>query len=214
MWRYLALFLAASPAPACEIALVLGVDVSNSIDASEYDLQVQGMAQAFADPVVGEALIAAQGAIAVVQWSGIGEQEVSLQWMRVRDEIELAQLQLRLGLLERPFQKSDTAVGEALAVMVDLLAAAPNCERRVIDFAGDGINNAGDSPSDIRAVAVAQGIVINGLGIDRVGLSVTTYYRNFVIGGRGAFVMTARGYRDFARAIRAKLLRELVKPVS
>lgn len=210
----LALLLAGTPARACEIALVLGVDVSNSIDASEYGFQVQGMAEALADPVIAEALAKAQAAVAVVQWSGAGQQEVSLPWLRVRNQRDIEALAFRIGLLARPYQKSDTAVGEALAAMVALMVDVPDCQRRVIDFSGDGVNNAGDPPADIRAVAVAAGIVINGLAIDRVGLSVTQYYRNHVIGGRGAFVMTARGYRDYARAIRAKLLRELAKPVS
>ncbi len=203
-----------SPARACEIALVLGVDVSNSIDAFEYDLQVRGMAEALSDPVIEEALISMQASIAVVQWSGMGEQQISVSWTRVRGPQDLGQLQTEIAMLSRPFTKSDTAVGEALASMVALLDLARNCGRRVIDFAGDGINNAGEPPSDVRAQAVADGIVINGLGIDRVGLSVTQYYRNNVIGGRGSFVMTAKGYRDFPQAIKAKLLRELVKPVS
>ena len=201
-------------APACEIALVLGVDVSNSIDAFEYDLQIRGMAQALADPVIEEALLSMQASIAVVQWSGAGQQDISLPWMQVRSPPDLALLQARVGQLQRPFVKSDTAVGQAMASMVVALDQAPHCERRVIDFAGDGVNNAGIAPNDIRADAVANGIVINGLGIDRIGLSVTQYSRSNVIGGRGSFVMTAKGYRDFARAIRAKLLRELVKPVS
>ena len=201
-------------APACEIALVLGVDVSNSIDAFEYDLQIRGMEEAMLDPVIEEALLSMRASIAVVQWSGSGEQEISLPWMQVRGQPELALLQARIGQLQRPFVKSDTAVGQAMASMVALLDQAPQCQRRVIDFAGDGVNNAGIAPNEIRADAVANGITINGLGIDRVGLSVTQYYRNNVIGGRGSFVMTAKGYRDFARAIKAKLLRELVKPVS
>ncbi|MGQ0485867.1 MAG: DUF1194 domain-containing protein, partial [Hyphomicrobiales bacterium] len=35
------------------------------------------------------------------------------------------------------------------------------------------------------------------------------YYRDRVITGAGSFVEPARGFEDFARAIREKLLREL-----
>jgi Ca-activated chloride channel homolog len=208
------LCLAALPAGACDIALVLGVDVSNSIDASEYALQVQGMAQALDDPAVAGALIEAGAAIALVQWSGMGEQELSLDWAELRDEAGLQALRRQMSLLERPFEGSDTAVGEALAVMTRVLRSAPDCRRQVVDFAGDGVNNAGERPSQARAEALEQGVVINGLGIDRLGQSVTEYYRGHVIGGDGAFVMTARGYGDFARAFRAKLLREVERPGS
>ncbi len=155
-WLALAVLFWTGPTRACDIALVLGVDVSNSIDASEYDLQAHGMAQAFADPDIAEALIAAQAAIAVVQWSGPGEQEVSLDWLQVRNRFEMDALRLRISLLSRPFEKSDTAVGEALAAMVTLLDRAPRCERRVVDFAGDGVNNAGNPPAQVRARALER----------------------------------------------------------
>ena len=57
--------------------------------------------------------------------------------------------------------------------------------------------------------AEARGIVINALGIegDRPGLRQT--YEATVIAGPGAFVMAAESRADFARALRAKLVREI-----
>jgi hypothetical protein len=66
---------------------------------------------------------------------------------------------------------------------------------------------------DARDLAVAQGIVVNGLAIEagsawRDGALAAAYERS-VIGGPGAFVMRAEDRRDFARAMRAKLIREI-----
>ena len=201
-------------AAACNIALVLGVDVSHSIDHGEYGYQVIGMVAALDDPVIASALIDAQAAVAVVQWSGTDQQEVSIPWTRIGSRQSLATLQMRLRTLQRPWSMSNTAVGSAISRMTALFADVPDCKRRVIDFSGDGINNAGPLPVEPRHDAMAAGITINGLAIDRVGLSVTQYYRRHVIAGRDAFVETARGYRDYPRAFRKKLFRELLPPSS
>ena len=64
----LALDLGLAPVAAlgCETALLLSIDTSGSIDRGEYRLQVQGLADALADPDVAEALVRGQVALAVV----------------------------------------------------------------------------------------------------------------------------------------------------
>lgn len=208
------MLLAATRATACDLALVLGVDVSHSIDNGEYALQIGGMAEALSDPVIAEALVSQATAVTVIQWSGVGEQEVSIPWVQVRTKAAVRALAQRMRTLRRPWDSSNTAVGEALFFMANAFEAVPECGRRVIDFAGDGINNAGPLPVDARQRALREGITINGLAVDRIGLSVTQYFRGHVIAGRAAFVETARGYRDFPRAIRRKLFRELLPPSS
>lgn len=62
---------------------------------------------------------------------------------------------------------------------------------------------------------MADGVTVNGVAIE-IGegtTALTDYYRQFVATPEG-FVMTAAGLKDFPRAIHAKLLRELTKPVS
>ena len=199
---------------ACQLALVLGVDVSHSIDNGEYALQVGGMAEALADPVIADALASQETAVTVVQWSGVGEQEISIPWVQIRTPRDARVLAQRMRTLRRPWDSSNTAVGEALTFMARTFDAVPGCERRIIDFSGDGINNAGPLPQDARIRALEDGITINGLAVDRIGLSVTQYFRGHVIAGRAAFVETARGYRDYPRALRRKLFRELLPPSS
>ena len=62
--------LAAEPV---SLELLLAVDVSGSVDAGEFRLQIQGIARAFGDPLVLEVIrsLGEQGiAVALVQWSG------------------------------------------------------------------------------------------------------------------------------------------------
>ena len=66
-----------------------------------------------------------------------------------------------------------------------------------------------------RDEAVAAGIQINALAVaaagqvTRFGEPLAETYRREVIGGPGAFVVTAEDRRDIARALRAKLVREI-----
>lgn len=212
-WLVLALLLPLR-ALGCDIALVLGVDVSHSIDNSEYGFQIIGMVEALDDPLVASALIDAQAAVTVVQWSGLGEQEISIPWVRVVSQQSLRALQMQMRTMGRPWSMSNTAVGDALTTMVGQFDQVPDCGRRIIDFSGDGINNTGPLPIGPRRLAMERGVTINGLAIDRLGLSVTQYYKGHVLTGRDAFVITARGYRDYPRALRKKLLRELLPPSS
>jgi Ca-activated chloride channel homolog len=78
-----------SPVRACEVALLLAIDVSGSIDAGEYALQTQGLAAALEDPAVTEILLRGQVALAVTHWSGQGRQALVMPWRRMlsMDEI-------------------------------------------------------------------------------------------------------------------------------
>lgn len=204
----------ATPVLACKIALVLGIDVSHSIDNFEYRLQIEGTADALRDPVIRDILIESQAAVAVVQWSGAAQQQVSVPWIRITSHRALGLLEQRIRSILRPWDDSNTGVGAALSQMTALFQTVPDCARKIIDFSGDGISNSGPLPIGPRVEAQKRGIVINGLAIDRVGRSVTEYFKGHVIAGSGAFVVTATGFRDYPRAIRMKLLRELLPPAS
>ena len=71
---------------------------------------------------------------------------------------------------------------------------------------------------EARERALKAGVTINGLPIinGRTGPNgmepakdLDLYYRDCVIAGPGAFIVVARGFRDFARAVRRKLFLEL-----
>ena len=64
----------------------------------------------------------------------------------------------------------------------------------------------------MRDSAIAEGVTVNGLAILNEDPSVDHYFKTNVIGGSGAFLLSATDYRDFARAIKQKLLREIAGP--
>lgn len=206
--------LLAGHALACDTALVLTIDTSGSIDRGEYRLQTDGLADALADPEVADALVAGQVALAVVQWSGAGQQALSLPWKRMLGHDAVADFSAAARGLERAFAGSDTAVGEAIGFSVDQFAAVDDCRRRVIDISGDGPINAGRPLGPARAAALAADIAINAVAIEDAGRSIpiSEFYRRAVI-TPGGFVLTARGLADYPRAMREKLLREVAKPL-
>ena len=131
--------------------------------------------------------------------------------MRTRQDI--ASFAQTTRSLPRAFTGSDTAVGQAISFAAAQFAAVPDCSRHIIDISGDGPENAGHTTARARRSAIAQNITINAIAIEDMGLSapISSFYRNWVITPKG-FVMTARGLDDYPRTLRAKLLRELIKP--
>jgi Ca-activated chloride channel homolog len=207
-------FALANPVRACELALVLAIDVSGSIDAGEYAFQMQGLADALEDGVIADALVQGQVALSVVQWSGAGEQLNSIPWRRMLSPRHVAEFADEVRGLRRRWTDSKTAIGDLLAYAGPLFAAVPDCRRRVLDISGDGQINAGEPTGPARARLIARGVTINGIAIDRVGFSIARYYRTDIIGGFDAFVMASRGYSDYPRSIREKLFREVIRPSS
>ncbi|PVA08208.1 DUF1194 domain-containing protein [Thalassorhabdomicrobium marinisediminis] len=206
----LALGLAAAPAAACDTALLLTIDVSNSIDAAEYALQTDGMADAVLDDEVAEALIEGRVALAVMQWSGVDRQALTIPWHKVRTRADVQDFAAQARLMPRAFVQSDTAPGDAILFALAQFATAPACARRVIDISGDGTPNAGRDTRAAARRAEQSGVTINAIAIESMGLAITTFYRRHVI-TRDGFVITARRHRDYPRAIREKILREVAR---
>jgi Ca-activated chloride channel homolog len=200
---------------ACGMALLLAMDVSGSVDASEYRLQVDGLAAGLRDPEVQAALLGHRAAVAVVQWSGLGEQELSIPWVRMEEPAAIEALAVRVEEMRRAFRLGNTGVGEAISFSTAQFDAVTDCMLWVLDVSGDGDENVGFTVGTARRDAMARGIIINGLAIEGpgTGRSITNFYRAWVV-TPGGFVETAVNHHDFARAIRYKLLRELVAPIS
>ncbi len=65
---------------------VLAVDASSSVSAAEFELQIQGLAQAFRDPRVLQAIRASGDlglAVSLVQWSDNRKQFLAVDWTLV-----------------------------------------------------------------------------------------------------------------------------------
>jgi Ca-activated chloride channel family protein len=193
---------------ACDTALVLTIDVSNSIDTAEYRLQTDGLADALQDPEIIDTMVSGASAITVVQWSGVDKQTVSIPWTEVRTALDAQWLSQQARLMQRAFVLSDTAPAEAIYFSLALFDDVPNCNRKVIDVSGDGTPNGGSDVRAARNAAETAGVTINGIAIESMGLAITNFFRGAVI-TRNGFVMTARTHREYPATIRAKILREL-----
>ena len=193
---------------ACETALVLTIDVSNSVDPSEYRIQTHGLADALEDGEVIDAMVSGNVAVAVVQWSGEDRQELTIPWTRITSALDVADLALEARTMTRAFVLSDTAPAEAIYFSLNLFDQVPDCVRKVIDVSGDGTPNAGTETRDARRAAELAGVTINGIAIESMGLAITNFFQGAVI-TRDGFVMTARTHREYPEAIRKKIIREL-----
>ena len=204
--------LAAQPAKACGLELVLAMDVSRSVVNAEFDLQMGGLADAFRDPEIMEAIRWMPGGamVTVTQWSGPSNQAQMIGWRHLTDEAQSRAFAEEIDAMPRQFFAAYTAVGEALwhADKVGQTNPRP-CRHRVIDISGDGASNRGRAPRGIADGLAAKGITVNGLAIKGAKPDPEAYYTAEVIAGPGAFLEVAAGFEDYAEAIRRKLLREM-----
>lgn len=208
---------------ACRQALALGLDVSGSVDEREYRLQLDGLAQAFSAPMVRDRLLAMPDApvrILIYEWSGPGDQRILAPWSEMADDVDVAILIELLRQKVRTESSPGTALGLAMMAGADFLDQQSQCWKRTLDLSGDGKSNLGPRPREVKPALARRGITINGLviGVDdpQIGdtrqaeiAELSSYYRAEVIVGPEAFVQTALGYEDYARAMEIKLLREL-----
>lgn len=216
-----------------DVALVLAVDISYSMDLDELSLQRAGYVQALRSPEVHKAIAnGATGRIAITyfEWAGHNIQHHLVPWM-VIDNAETAMAVASL-LEQQPIRRGQrTSVSAAIDFGVRQIEDGPfRALRKVIDVSGDGPNNSGRPVTVARDEAVAKGISINGLPITlkRPGYldiaDLDAYYEDCVIGGRQAFAIAITTREQFATAIRSKLIMEisadeppygpLVKPAS
>jgi len=198
-----------------DLALILAVDCSYSVDSREFLLQMQGLAQAFLSPEVQAAISGGARqriAVAVVQWSDDRNQHLSLPWTLIATPADAQALAARLAAMPRQLAEGGTSISAALAYSEALFARAPAAARRVIDVSTDGRNNNGPPVSPMRDRLVAQGITINGLTILNDWPTLNHYFEQRVAGGEGHFVIPADDYEAYAQAILRKLLREITGP--
>ena len=207
---------------AVDLELVLAVDVSLSMDDDEQRLQRDGYVAAFRDPGILDAIKSGlHGRIAVsyVEWAGSRLQSVVVPWHVIETSKDAHAF--AASLAGQPIGRALlTSISEAVLTSSRLFESSPaRGLRRVIDVSGDGPNNTGVPVELARDRVVASGIIINGLAIElgsgTGGFSyfdlpdLDRYYEDCVIGGAGAFVLLVRDKREFASAIRQKLLLEI-----
>lgn len=228
----------AQPLQPAAVALVVSVDVSQSVDDARFNLQMEGIAAALEDPEVVAAMTGNAGGtfFTMVTWADRASSDVD--WHRIATRADARAVAARVRATPRRGGEF-TCLGEMFRTVAGrVIPALPAAaERIVVDVSGDGIDNCTD-PESVRvkqAELLGAGVTINGLPIlvpdendvvgagayrapgyglratpltqERVGLE--QWYREYVVGGPGAFLLTASGYSDFARALRRKFVIEV-----
>jgi hypothetical protein len=215
----LALALLATEAAAqdTDLELVLLADASGSISNAELAFQRQSYAEAITDPRVLDAIAnTAYGSIAVTYVEWATTQGVVVPWTRIAT---IDQSQAFADALSGPPRGATgrNAIGSALLFGRDLIEGNDiDGWRKVIDFSGDSVNNyTGPSIAEARAQVLAAGVTINALPILRPGDpgrahgGLEAAYARQIIGGMGAFVVTADSRAAFAEAVKRKLILEI-----
>jgi hypothetical protein len=200
-------------AVAVDLALVLAVDCSSSVDEGDFRMQMDGIAAALRNPPLFDAIAAgnfSRIAVTLLQWSNWQSQEVAVEWRILAERAELEAFAQETEKAKREWLPGGTGLAAAIAFSIALLESVPVlAARRVIDVSGDGEDNDGGDAGLARDAATARGITINGLPILSGSSTLISYYRNQVIGGPGAFLMPAANMQSFKEAMTGKLLREV-----
>ena len=206
---------------AVDLELVMATDVSRSIDQDEAQLQRQGIAGAFRSKQVIKAISSGflrRIAVAYVDYSSAFHNKVVINWRILHNAKTANDFADELLRAPQTFGRR-TSISDALELATKILETNDiEGTRRVIDVSGDGPNNWGGQVDLVRNAIVKKRITINGLPIinDRSRFmsryylpDLDKYYLGCVIGGPGAFLVVATNFKDFARAVRRKLILEI-----
>lgn len=208
---------------ACRQALSLGLDVSSSVDDTEYKLQLNGVVAALNTPIVTDILFMQPDApirIHVFEWSGPVNQTVIVPWTTLDSPADLASVTTQLRAHTRGVAAPNTAVGSALLAGFAYLEQHPDCWVRTLDLSGDGETNTGPLPEEIPDAQTPNGVTVNGLVVGSGNFfgdivsgqaldDLVLYYEDNVIRGPLAFVEVAENFDDYATTMERKLLKEL-----
>jgi len=219
------LLFAAQPALAVpvDLEIVLAVDVSGSVNDTEYLLQRTGYVNAFNNPVTQNIILYGADqtsgtaddptygkiAVAVVYWAT--DAATRINWTLIDSAASASAFATAFAALtDTPPPNNATGVGNAINFSTSLLTANNNFEgdKWIIDISGDGANNTGPAAAGARDAALLAGVdQINGLAIlGEAGLEA--WYNANVKGGTDAFVLAANDFAAFGSAIQMKLERE------
>jgi len=202
-----------------DTALVLAVDVSQSVNEERFALQMEGIAKAFEDSEVQRSLFSGPHRamfVTLVEWSD--KAMVAVPWTLIASAEDAKAFAETLRKTPRHGAEF-TCMSRALQLVGDkVLPFLPMpANRTVVDVSSDGHDNCNLSPTVdvLRDALVAEGVIINGLPILEGDEAATLepWYKAHVIGGTSAFTVPAHGYADFERAMRRKFVTEISEVV-
>jgi Protein of unknown function (DUF1194) len=197
-----------------DVALVLAVDCSSSVDAGDYQMQMTGIAKAVRSPLILDAIRASplqRLALCLVHWSNARNQTVAVPWIGISERADVEVFARVTEKVTRHWSPGGTGLGAAMRFCTQLLIDLPVAAGRlVVDVSGDGADNENGKLSEARDFAVANGVIINGLPIIYGQQHIEEYYRQNVICGPQAFVVPTSDLRGFPEAMEKKMVRELL----
>jgi hypothetical protein len=198
-----------------DTALVLAVDVSESVNTERYALQMAGISKTFEDPEIQQMILSGPNHsmfVALVEWSS--RAFLSIPWTLITSPGDAEAFAEKIERTPR-FDNQFTCLARALQVVRDkVLPFLPvTANRTIVDVSGDGRDNCNTTPpvDAVRDQLVLGGVTINGLPILEGDEAATLedWYMQHVIGGPAAFLVPALGFPDFERAMRKKFLVEV-----
>jgi hypothetical protein len=221
---------------ALELALV--IDVSGSVDATEFNLQRNGYAAAFQNATIGSAIasFSGSGGIAVGVYFFANNVLEVVSWTQLTSAADAFNFGTLLGGLANPPNGTPAIGGSTLGNSTNIAEGMDRARqgmagnsftgnRLVMDVSGDGIQNTtrnGDAScfgapclTDLQAArdaAAVAGIVVNGLAITDDVSDLDTYYATNLQSGVGSFVLDTT-FATFSTAVASKIGREITGTV-
>lgn len=175
-----------------DTALIVAVDVSQSVDEARYRLQMEGVAQALEDPGVLAAVLGGPNGgilVTVVAWADQAQQV--LGWERIASKADATAVAQKVRALPHTGGEFTCMARMMRSVALDIIPAVPiKAHRVVLDVSGDGIDNCSDRDSlhEERERVLALGATVNGLPIIVPG-------ENDIV-GPGAYRAPGYGFRE------------------
>jgi hypothetical protein len=199
-----------------DVALVLAVDGSGSINTEEFHLQRQAIVSALRDPGVLQAIDNAGSVAATVLFWGDPAwpvQETGFVHIEGQQDVEV----LVTAIESMPRRVlGNTGLSMGLSAALDRLETVRCAHRSVINVSADGSDTViprrkrlAPSLREVRARAEALNVTINALIISSEEHYLKSYFEKQVITGPEAFVMEIGSFSDYAEALRRKLMREI-----
>jgi hypothetical protein len=201
-----------------DLELLLLVDVSGSIDTSEYNLQKTGYVNAFS---ALSSFPAGGMAVAYAEWSGMNQQNLNVPWTLIKNAADAIAFANLINASSRyvPYEENGwTAPGSAINWAAPQFNNDFDGSRLVIDVSGDGSQNDGANTLDASTNAHnTYGIILNGLPIMNepddpdYDPNLATWYQNNIVtpGPGGGFMVVAVNFDSFGDAVTTKIGREI-----
>lgn len=201
-----------------DLELALVIDVSGSVNQTEFELQRDGYVDAFRSLAIKQAIQdGALGRIAVSTILFGSSASLAIDWMLIDSDTSADFFANKMeALTYATYGNTNIAAGIDLARQ-EFLDPTNEYEgtRYVIDVSGDGVQNVPWPPDPAvleaaRNNALTSGVdAINGLAILTDVWNLDTYYSDHLQGGTGSFTMAVDDFSDFGKAIDDKLIREI-----